>query len=156
MNRHDLNRLADFSVRVRESTLKRLKRVPGGKENAAVLDGVMSPADIAAHLIHVDTVLLALPATRFKGLDLGVAGQGITASRAEYEDLVAELATLGDRRADFIRGLSDADLEIPIRFEAIAGSGETALGAMLYRYLDHEAHHRGALPVYLRAWEAGW
>ena len=116
----------------------------------------MSPADIAAHLIQIDNVLIDLLATRFKGLDIGVTGQKIVACRDEYEDLVAELEILRRKRSDFIRSLTDADLNITIRFEAIAGKGEMDLGAMLYRLLDHEIHHRGALAVYLRAYEAGF
>jgi len=156
MNQRDINRLVDFSDRIRESTVKRLNLVPAGKENTGVPGGAMSPADIAAHLIHIDNVLLELPATRFKGRDLGVAGQRFVADRGEYEDLVSELEGLKDRRSDFIRGLTDADLATSIRFEAVAGQGEMDLGAMLYRLLDHEIHHRGALAVYLRAYEAGF
>jgi len=116
----------------------------------------MSPADIAGHLTHADRMLLDLPATRFKGKDLGLARQKVVASRSEYDDLVAELEDLGAKRSDFIRGLTDADLRTFIRFEAIAGKGEMDLGAMLHRYLDHECHHRGALSVYLRSYEAGF
>ncbi len=155
LDQHDINRLADFSQRVRASTIKQLNLVPPGKENTGVPEGAMSPADIAAHLSRIDLVLFDLPVTRSKGRDLGVAGQKIVASRAEYEDLVSQLEDLGRKRSDFIRGLTDAVLGIPIRFEAIAGKGETDLGDMLYRVFDHESHHRGALPVFLRAYEAG-
>jgi len=51
MNSTDLEHLAAFSDRVRDSTLKRVRRVPDGKENAAFPHGAMSFADIADHLI---------------------------------------------------------------------------------------------------------
>ena len=51
MNPTDIERLASFSDRVRDSTLKRLRRVPEGQENAAFPDGAMSFADTADHLI---------------------------------------------------------------------------------------------------------
>ena len=156
MDQSDIDRLAESAERARESTIKRLKLVPQGKENTGVPDGVMSPADIADHLIHADKVLVDLPATRFKGKDLGLTRQKVVVSRSEYDDLVAELGKLSTKRSEFIRGLTDADLRTSIRFEAIAGKGEMDLGAMLHRYLDHECHHRGALSVYLRLYEAGF
>ena len=92
MNRLDLERLATFSDSVRDSTLKRLRRVPVGRENDTVLDGMMSAADIAAHLIDSDQSKLALSATKFRGKSLGATGRlrcwwvsqatGVTASRA--------------------------------------------------------------------------
>jgi len=155
MDQLDINRLADFSERVRESTIKRLRLIPRGKENMGVPNGAMSPADIAAHLIQIDKVLLDLPATRSKGLDLGVTGQKIVASRGEYDDLVSELEDLRGERSDFIRKLTDTDLGLPIQSETTAGKGELDLGAMIYRLLDHEIHHRGALAVYLRVYREG-
>ena len=156
MDQRDIDRLAESAERARESTIKRLKLVPDGKENVGVPDSVMSPADIADHLIRGDRALPHLLTSRFKGKGLGLTRQKVVASRKEYDDLVSELEDLGAKRSDFIRGLSDADLRTSIRFEAIAGKGEMDFGAMLHRYLDHECHHRGTLSVYLRLYEAGF
>lgn len=156
MNQTDIKRLADFSDRVREATIKRLRLVPAGKENMSFPEGSMSPADIAAHLVHIDEVMIDLPKTRFKGKDLGVQGQGRVRSRDEYDNRVLELSALKDKRRDFILAQDDDSLAVAIEFEALSGSGTTDLGAMIYRLLDHEIHHRGALAVYLRAYEKGF
>ena len=91
MNRLDLERLATFSDSVRDSTLKRLRRVPVERENDTVLDGMMSAADIAAHLIDSDERMLALPTTKFRGKGLGEAGQQLVRDREEYIGLIETL-----------------------------------------------------------------
>jgi uncharacterized damage-inducible protein DinB len=133
MDQNDLQRFAAFSERVRESTLKRLVRVPGGKENAGLTNGAMSPADIAHHLIHIDRALLSLPETGHKGKDPGTSGQRIVRDRSEYDALLRELEDLKEKRRDFIRGLDDDSLSMTITFDALAGSGETTLIEMIYR-----------------------
>lgn len=150
MGEDDLQRLAAFSDRVRESTLERLRRVPEGKENAGLPNGAMSPADIAHHLIHIDQVLLSLPETRHKGKDPGISGQKSVRDRTEYDGLLRELEDLKRKRRDFIAGLDNDSLSMAITFDALAGSGETTLIEMIYRLLDHEAHHRGAPAATLR------
>jgi uncharacterized damage-inducible protein DinB len=156
MHANDLQRLAAFSERVRESTLKRLLRVPEGKENARLPGGAMSPADIAHHLIHIDRVLVALPETRHKGQDPGTSGQRIVRDRSEYDALLSELEDLKKKRRDFIAGLDDDTLSMTITFDALTGGGETTFAEMIYRLLDHEAHHRGALAATLRMIERGF
>ena len=150
MNQLDLERLAKFSDDIRDSTLKRLRLVPGGRENDSVSDGMMSPADIAAHLIQCDEKLFKAPSTRFSGKTLGVAGQKVVSDAREYARLVASLERLRETRREFILAQDDASLAEPIAFEWLIGKGEMDLGSMLYRTLDHEIHHRGALAVFLR------
>ena len=150
MNRLDLERLATFSDSVRDSTLKRLRRVPVGRENDAVLDGMMSPADIAAHLIDSDERLFVLPATRFLGKTLGAAGQLVVRDREEYIGLIEALVRLRTTRREFILVQDDHTLAELIRFDLLSGSGEMDLASMIYQFLDHEIHHRGQLVVVLR------
>ncbi len=150
MNRLDLERLATFSDSVRDSTLKRLRLVPVGRENDAVLDGMMSPADIAAHLIDSDERILVLPATKFLGKTLGAAGQRVVADRQEYVALIETLVRLRRARREFILAQDDHTLAVLIRFDSLSGRGEMDLGSMIYRFLDHETHHRGQLVVALR------
>jgi len=153
MDQLDLERLAKFSDDVRDSTLKRLKLVPGGRENDCFPDGTMSPADIAAHLIQCDEKLFELPRTRFSAKTLGVAGQRVVRDAHEYARLVASLERLRETRREFILAQDDASLAEPIAFERLIGKGEMDLGSILYRTLDHEIHHRGALAVFLRHME---
>ena len=150
MNRLDLERLATFSDDVRNSTLKRLRRVPGGRENDSIPDGMMSPADIAAHLVQCDEKLFELPSTRFCAKTLGVAGQQVVTDAREYATLVTSLEHLRETRRKFILAQDDASLAELIAFESLIGKGEMDLCSILYRTLDHEIHHRGALAVFLR------
>ena len=150
MNQLDLERLASYSDSVRDSTLKRLRQVPEGRENDTVLKGMMSPADIAAHLIDSDQRLFQLPATRFSAGDVGVAGQLVVGDRDEYAAQVETLVDLRQTRREFILAQDDASLAELIPFEWLSGTGEMDLAAMIYRWLDHETHHRGALVVILR------
>jgi uncharacterized damage-inducible protein DinB len=155
MNTSDLDRLAAFSERVRDSTLTRLRRVPEGRENTRVPAGAMSPADTADHLIHIDRVLLGLLATRHKGKDLGRSGQKVVKDRSEYDELLRTLELLKQKRRDFIRGLDDNQMSMSITLETGTGRTEVTLAEMIYRLLDHEAHHRGMLAAGLRMIESG-
>ncbi len=150
MNRLDLERLATFSDSVRDSTLKRLRRVPVGRENDTVLDGMMSAADIAAHLIDSDERMLALPTTKFRGKGLGEAGQQVVRDREEYIGLIETLVRLRRTRREFILAQDDETLAELIPFDSLSGKGEAELGSMIYLQLDHEIHHRGQLVVILR------
>jgi len=150
MNQLDLERLAKFSDDVRDSTLKRLKLVPNGRENDSVIDGMMSPADIVAHLIQCDEKLFELPSTLFSAKTLGVVGQQVVSDAHEYARLVASLERLRETRREFILAQNYASLAEPIAFEWLIGKGKMDLGSIIYHTLDHEIHHRGALAVFLR------
>ena len=150
MNHVDLERLATFSDSVRDSTLKRLNRVPHGRENDTVLEGMMSPADIAAHLIDSDQSLFGLVATKFSAGKVGVAGQLVVSDTDEYSEQIETLVSLRQIRREFILSQDDASLTELIPFEWLSGRGEMDLASMIYRVLDHETHHRGALVVSLR------
>ena len=50
--------LAEFAKAVRDSTIKRLKQVPAGKENWRITPDAMSFAEIAYHLIEADEWLI--------------------------------------------------------------------------------------------------
>ncbi len=150
MNRLDLERLATFSDSVRDSTVKRLRRVPVGRENDTVLDGMMSPADIAAHLIGSDESMFTLPATKFLGKGLGAAGQQVVRDTDEYVALIETLVRLRRARREFILAQDDHTLAELIPFDSLSGRGERDLASMIYLFLDHEIHHRGQLVVILR------
>ncbi len=150
MNDLDFERLAALSDDVRDSTLKRLKQIPVGRENDSALPGMMSPADIAAHLMDSDEGLLAVLDTRISAAGLGAAGQRIVGNREEYDALIETLVRLRTTRRKFILAQDDTSLAAMIPFEWQNAKGEMDLGSMIYRVLDHEAHHRGALAVILR------
>jgi uncharacterized damage-inducible protein DinB len=140
-------RLADFAEAVRESSLKRLRRVPPGKENWRVALDAMSFADTARHLINADEWLFrqlekSIPAIK------GEAGLENIKSRDEYDALLGELEKTGGQRASLLRGLTDdrfSELIFDERF------GEVTVWWVIVRgNLDHEIHHRGQIAAYLR------
>ncbi len=143
-------RLAELSRAVRDSTLKRLRRVPPGRENRRLSQQALSFADIARHLVDADDWL-------FRKLDdpalepmVARAGGVMIADRQEYESILAELVASGERRARLLAGLSERDLARRM-FDRRFG-GEVSVWWIVVRgNLDHESHHRGQLAACLRA-----
>jgi len=140
-------RLASLAAAVRESTLKRLRRVPAGAENRRPDPEAMSFADLAAHIADADRHLFAVLA----GEERDPAAEGVLGpdrTQAEYGALLAELERLGNERRDRLLELDDAALERvvhDVRF------GETTIWWVVARgCLDHETHHRGQIAAWLR------
>jgi uncharacterized damage-inducible protein DinB len=146
----DPNWLSQLSLAVRESTLKRLRLVPEGRENWRPSTEALSFADIAHHLIECDEWLFRkltepnLPSITAK------PQQAVVAQRADFDLLVQRLAHLGERRAVFISALSIARLSELLPDDRF--SGDVPVWWVIARgNLDHEAHHRGQLATYLRS-----
>jgi uncharacterized damage-inducible protein DinB len=157
MNPDEVQALAEFSSRVRESTLDPLRRVPEGKENVAFPPAAMSFTDIADHLIQGDHFLFTLPKTRFLAEYIGEVGQKFVDDRAQWDELIIELERLGERRRKFIQNLDQGALMTSIDYVRIQepGHGVRSLREMIYGFLKHEAQHRGAVVVYLKLIDAG-
>jgi uncharacterized damage-inducible protein DinB len=148
MNRSEGERLAEFSRTVRESTLKRLLQVPLGKENWSPMSAVMTFADIAHHIGEADRWLFQkLEDPRLSKM-VGKTEEAAHVSSEEFQKLVTNLRQSGEQRAKLISTLTDSFLDssmIDDRF------GEVTVWWVIVRgNLDHEAHHRGQLAVYLR------
>lgn len=142
-------RLLEFSAAVRESTLKRLRLVPGGSENWRVDPEGMSFADIAQHLCDADHWLFEKH--RLKDLDpiIGRSGCVNIAIRREYDMLIGQLQDSGRKRALFLEILSEEQLAEKI-YDSRFG-GEVSLWWIIMRgNLDHEIHHRGQIAAMLR------
>jgi hypothetical protein len=84
-------KLARFSVAIRESTLKRLRMVPEGAENWRVDPQAMSFADNARHLIEADRWLLESLRLGIASPMVGVADVMRIVDRSEYLALLDEL-----------------------------------------------------------------
>jgi len=148
MSCYDAERLAELSRAIRESTLKRLRSVPEGKENWRPADSAMSFADIARHLIDADEWLFRKMQEPALSAIAGEPGIGSVASRSEYLECLHELERCGERRAIMISGLSESDLSRRLsddRFD----SDITVWWLIVRGNLDHEAHHRGQIAAYL-------
>ncbi len=144
--------LAEFSLAVRESTMKRLTRVPEGKENWKISPGAMSSADIAYHLIQTDDWL-------FKKIELkdlesikGDTGTVEIKTRDNYLELIEELNNSGKKRVGFILSLDDKLFQEKI-YDDRFGKEVSVWWIIVRGNLDHEIHHRGQLSSYLRAIE---
>jgi len=145
----EATRLSDLASAIRESTLKRLRMVPPGREDWRPTEGALSFADIAHHLIQCDEWLfrkLAEPQT--PGIT-AKARAAVVRERAQFESSLSQLTVLGDRRTILISGLSIAQLGALLPDDRFGG--EVAVWWVIVRgNLDHEAHHRGQLATYLR------
>ena len=144
------DRLAEWSVSVRGSSLKRLLLVTSGFENWRLTPDSMSFADLAFHLIEADEWLFRKLAEPALTPIVGRAGTTHVSAPQQYTSLCANLEDLGRRRASVLRSLSEAQLEASIPDPRFGGP-VTVWWVIVRGNLDHEIHHRGQLVAWLRA-----
>ncbi len=149
MNRSETNQLAELSLAIRESTLKRLRLVPEGRENWRPSPEAMSFADIAVHLIDADTWLFRKLADNSLRSTQGRAGMIEIGDRNEFDEIIAKLRRTGDERAAVLDRLSDAQLAQRMHDDRFGGE-VSAWWIIVRGNLDHEAHHRGQIAAYLQ------
>ena len=141
--------LAEYAAAVRDSSLKRLRRVPAEYENWRPSKRALSFADLAHHLVAADEWLFAKlddPTLRGMVAEAGEAGQ---VSRAEFLALLERLERSGVRRAEILSNLDAANLERKTPDDRFGGE-VTVWWLAVRGNLDHEAHHRGQIATYLR------
>ena len=135
-------RLAQLSIAVRESTIKRLLQLPDGFEGWRPTEASLSFADIAQHLIDADNWLFHKLQTPDLPPLQGQAGLVDVPNRAVFDGLVEKLRKIGERRKVLIESLTKDDLSRRI-FDSRFG-GEVEVWWLIARgNLDHETHHRG-------------
>jgi uncharacterized damage-inducible protein DinB len=143
------HRLAELSTAVRESSLKRLRRVPPNRAHWRPLEDTMSFADVAYHLLQADQWLSKkLEDPRLTGMT-GHSGDASNLSEEDFEALLGALEESGKQRAAMLQALSDAALESRMyddRFDRRV----TVWWVVMRGTIDHEIHHRGQISVYLR------
>jgi uncharacterized damage-inducible protein DinB len=141
-------RLAKLARAVRESTLKRLLQVPLGKENWCPLSDTMTFADIAHHVGNADQWLFEKLKNGALPKMVGKSGEVEHLSPEGFQDLVTKLRESGAQRAELLSTLTDSFLDSPMFDDRF---GDVTVWWVIVRgNLDHEAHHRGQLTVYLR------
>lgn len=143
----EARRLAELAAAIRLSTLKRLRRVPAGDEHWRPKPGMMSFADLAQHLIDVDTWLLK----SLEGEDYPAQGRAGLAETANWETflgLLEELERSGKVRRRRIKNMSDEELQRKVHGAAFA-KDVTTWWMIVRGNLDHEIHHRGQIALYL-------
>lgn len=144
--------LAEYSVAVRESSLKRLRRVPVGFENWRPSSGALSLSELARHILAADEWFfrkLEDPSLRRM---VACVGEGGPLSRAEFDDVLVRLEASGRRRAELLSSLANEDLSRLIRDDRF-GKEVTVWWLAVRGNLDHEAHHRGQIATYIRLLE---
>ena len=141
--------LASFSNSVRESTLKRLRQIPPGKENWRLSTNAMSIAEHAKHLIDADNWLFAkLENPGLKSM-VGEAFSFICESHEEYEELLNEFVDTGKTRKALLGSITEASLQEQIYDDRF--NGKVSVWWLIMRgNIDHEIHHRGQLAACIR------
>lgn len=143
------DRLVDFSLAVRESTLKRLRSIPPGFENWQISENSMSVSEIVHHLIEAD--LWLFQKVKIKNLEpiVGEKGKINVSNRMDYLQLIDKLIDTGRKRTKWIQNMDENDLQEMI-YDKRFGKEVTVWWLLLRGNLDHEIHHRGQLAAYLR------
>jgi uncharacterized damage-inducible protein DinB len=101
--------------------------------------------ETVAHLVVVEWVWLA----RWKGTSPGGGPAWMHADTlAPFRDA---LRAVEAERAEFLAGLTDDDLERPIRYTSLSGnSGENPLGVLMQHVANHSTFHRGQVVSMIR------
>lgn len=141
--------LRRFSDAVRESTLKRLRRVPAGYHDWRPVPDMLSFTDNANHILELDRYLF----DRLSGMEVEpvreVVPSTVKITAVEYQTIIEDLVESGKKRAAVIERLSPEELRCPCR--DVRYEGEITLWWLIARgCLDHEAHHRGQMVAMLR------
>lgn len=142
-------KLAEFAAAVRDSTIKRLKQVPAGKENWRITPDAMSIAEIAYHLIEADEWLIEKIENRELEPMQGKSRTVKIDDNVEFPDLIKRLQKSGEKRCSFIKELDESKLQSTI-FDNRFGKEVTIWWIIVRGNLDHEIHHRGQLSAYLK------
>ncbi|MFX1535242.1 MAG: DinB family protein [Promethearchaeota archaeon] len=150
MNSADIERLANWSDTIRNSSLKKFKSIPIGYENYRLFPDQMSVADLVLHLIESDTELFKAKTQNFTSMNLGQANKVFIHNREEYDTLLIKLEEQKTKRRNFILSMSDELLGKTITGERIRGNVKMTLLELIYEILDHEIHHKGQLSIYIR------
>src|SRR5215510_989629 len=83
--------LADFSLRIRQSSLKRFHAIPEGKENWKITPESMSIGDLAQHVLDSDNWLFRkIQEPELRPIE-GNPGTVTITGRAQYVDLLKNL-----------------------------------------------------------------
>lgn len=146
-------RLAELATAVRDSTVKRLRRVPPGRENWRPTSHSMSCSDLGQHLLDADRWFLRVLDGDIANPVEGHPGMRAIGSRSEYDSLVTELEAMGLQRAARFASLSAVVLSQKYH-DPRFGREVTLWWGAFRGNLDHETHHRGQIAVYLRLIEA--
>ncbi len=141
--------LATWSQAVRESTLKRLRLVPEGRENWRPVPGAMGVAGIAQHILDADLWLFKKLKEPTLGALKGANPRYNVSCYESFLEILVNLERTGQQRFAVIGALTASDLARTMSDERF-GSNVSVWWEIVRGNLDHETHHRGQLAAYLR------
>jgi uncharacterized damage-inducible protein DinB len=138
----DAATFCDYFERIRERTRKVFDAVPADRLDWTYREGKFSIADIARHLGAIERWMYA---ENVRGLPSRYPGHGPEIA-AGFAGPLAYLDAMHAEAMPIFRGLSPADLTA--RCET-PGGASIPVWKWLRAMLEHEAHHRGQVSVYL-------
>jgi uncharacterized damage-inducible protein DinB len=139
-------RLAIFSEKVRESSLKRFRLVQMPDRDWRPATGRLSFVDHLKHLVDCDCWLFAVVRGQLEPRAEIQPGEG---NVTQWNAYISELEKLGAEKSSLLRGLLDSDLDRIV--EKPENSDRPDVGSLILRgNLDHEIHHRGMVQLLLK------
>ncbi len=139
-------RLAQFSELVRESSLKRFKKVAPEDRGWSPAPNQLSFVDLLKHLIDADKWNMAILSNQ-KNIPRAVIHPG-DAKPEDWDHYLLEFENLGRKKSEFLRKMSDDELIQEV--DDWEKMGKVSKWLILVRGgLDHEIHHRGSLQTML-------
>jgi uncharacterized damage-inducible protein DinB len=139
-------RLSQFSELVRESSLKRFKKVAPEDRGWRPAAGQLSFVDLLKHLIDADKWNMAILKNE-KTIPRAVIHPG-DAKPEDWDQYLLEFENSGKKKAEFLRKMPDDEFSQEV--EDGEKMGKVTKWLILVRGgLDHEIHHRGSLQTML-------
>ena len=134
--------LVSYIDKVRERTMRVVGCIPPANVDWTYRDGKFTFADVMRHLGAIERWMFAENAA---GRPSAYPGHGRELADG-YDAIVAYMRRMHEDAMTIFRGLSDADLD---RKCMTPGGAELRVGKWLRSMIEHEAHHRGQIYLYL-------
>lgn len=132
----------DYFERVRERTLKVVRRIPRERIDWAYAEGKFTFADVVRHLAAIERFMYAenarLKPSRYPGHGKELADG--------YDEVMAFFDRMHHESREIFASLGDEDLR---RKCVTPGGAEITVWKWLRAMIEHEVHHRGQLYMYL-------
>ncbi|QRM90836.1 DUF664 domain-containing protein [Lacinutrix sp. WUR7] len=148
--KENIHRLASFSSKIREVTLKRLQEVPEDFTHWRLNNTAMSFAQIVQHLIHVDELFFSLAESKENEFQwtLGSEEPHVAIDKTTYESMLEKLRNFQQKRYTVICSLDTLKINAVITGD---NNEKTTLWWFIMRkVLEHEIYHRGQIAAYLK------
>lgn len=149
-DKNNFEQLAEYSSKIRQLTLKRLKETPDGFINWRLNNTAMSFAHLVQHIIKVDEMFFNLTTTNNKKFTwtLGSEEPHVNVDETTYASLIKKLQDFGVKRDTIISSFNDTSINELAEDEN--GESMTIWWFLMHKVLEHETYHRGQIAAYLK------